>query len=174
VVSHGARTWVGRYHASQSLLSVGSSPILQHLYRPSEMQARWHSTNTVICGKREWFGERNGANTNVGGLEHTSVYGHDAFEWVHNHHSHDHHAEDLDTIATHPHHHKVHRNGLGGCICCLPSFVYLDLFRRDRAIFHGFGLVLLGRGLWSAPKRTLSSSTPMIASTLSPCLLFLH
>lgn len=113
VVSDIARTWVGWYHASQSLLSVGSRPMLQHLYRPSAMQAKWHSTNTVICGRREWFGERNGANTAVTDLAHTSVHGHDAFERVHDHHCDNHHAENLDAIATHPHHHKVHRNGFG-------------------------------------------------------------
>lgn len=43
----------GCFHASQSLLSVGNRPILQHLYSPSAIHASWQTTNVSFCAASE-------------------------------------------------------------------------------------------------------------------------
>lgn len=54
----------GSLHASQSLLAVGNSPMLQHLYMPSPMHANWQTINVTCCGSKAFGfpGVLNGAN----------------------------------------------------------------------------------------------------------------
>ncbi len=49
----------GCLHASQSLVSVGKRPMLQHLYRPNAMPASWHTTNSTLGSNRLCPGDAN-------------------------------------------------------------------------------------------------------------------
>ena len=47
----------GCRQASQSLLSVGNKPILQHFQSPRATAARWHAMNASFGNSSECFGD---------------------------------------------------------------------------------------------------------------------
>lgn len=159
------RTLGALYHASQSLASVGSRPMLQHLYRPTEVQASWHTMNTSICGSTVCFGLRYGANTAYEHARRTCVEGRDALERVHDGHVHDHHTENLDAVAAHVEHHEVHRDRLDGRDRGLPCLGLLDGGGIDGLVGERLALVLLGERLrQGSARRTVGSVYPITAS----------